>query len=169
MNKKSIREMVLNNMKVEMSIPQYCAYQRGELTLEQIVDYNLAEKNVEMWLKNPQVFKKATLIMALLLTVEQKCLAMSTTLEQALTPIERMKVLVDKVMEIVTIIQMVGFIICLIMGLIEMIRAIINKDLSSIISIGIKYFIGLTAILVFPFALKMVFELLGVGGGGILW
>ena len=168
MTKNKIREYYLKKYgTVTMSFEQYRMYKSGELSLCEIKDMKRAEQEINKLLAYPQVFKKATVIVALLMSLESKCYAMAveTGFDQQM---DRLGKIVDKTMQIVYVIQTVGFIICLIMGLIEIIKALVNKDTGAIISVGIKYLLGFSALFIFPYLLKMIFDILGYNGG-ILW
>ena len=107
------------------------------------------------------------MITALLLSLEQKCYALETSpaFDQQM---ERLQNVIDRVMQIVYVIQTVGFVVCLVMGLIDIIKAIINKDTGQVISIGIKYLLGFSSLFLFPYLLRMILDILGYNGG-ILW
>lgn len=160
---KTVREMFMDKFcTVNMDLNQYLAYQRGQLTLVEIKrinkDKDLINKGkdiIEKLLENKQVFKTATLITALILIVNEKCYALTAN-----GSMERLQKIIDKVMEVVYIVQMVGFIVCLIMGLVEIIKAMINKDHSAIISICIRYVLGFSSLFIFPFLLRMVMDIL---------
>ena len=165
-----IREMYLRRYgTVTMSFEQFKAYRQGELTLCEIQDLKKANKEINRLLGNPLVFKKATLIVALLLNLETKCYALNQeALDRFDKQMQSLNQVVDRVMQIVYVIQTVGFIICLILGLIEIIKAMINKSYSDIVGIGLKYLLGFSSLFIFPYLLKMIFEILGYNGG-ILW
>lgn len=168
MARNKIRELYLRKYgTVSMSLEEYNAYKSGELTLCEIKDLKKANIEINRLLDNPLVFKKVTLIVALLMTVETKCYALTQSpgFENQMS---KLKEIVDRTMEIVYVIQIVGFIICLIMGLIEIIKAIINKDNAQIISVGIKYLLGFSSLFIFPYLLRMILEILGYDGG-LLW
>ena len=99
--------------------------------------------------------------------LEKKCMALDN-LNGFEKQLQKLDIVVDKVMQIVYIIQTVGFVICLIMGLVEIIKSMINKDTSSIISIAIKYLLGFSSLFIFPYLLRLIFDILGYNGG-ILW
>ena len=163
MKTSKLKEMFLERTNMVMSIPQYNAYMRGELTLQEIREQNRAASIFNRLLNNPLVFKTSALILALLLNIDKKCYALTNG--TGIYP--RLEALVEKTMEIVYIVQTVGFVICLIMGLIDIIKAMINKNTDEIISIAIKYLLGFVSLFAFPFFLKLILDTLG--GGGVLW
>ena len=162
-----IRELILNNSTISMTFEQYKAYSSGELTLCEVKDIKRATKEINKLLEHPLIFKRATLITALLLSLEKKCYALQTSpaFDQQM---ERLQNVIDRVMQIVYVIQTVGFVVCLVMGLIDIIKAIINKDTGQVISIGIKYLLGFSSLFLFPYLLRMILDILGYNGG-ILW
>lgn len=162
-----LRELILDNSTVTMTLDEYKKYKKGKLTLCEIQDRHNVEREVNSWLRNPEVFKRATLITALLLMLEKKCMALDN-LNGFEKQLQKLDIVVDKVMQIVYIIQTVGFVICLVMGLVEIIKSMINKDTSSIISIAIKYLLGFSSLFIFPYLLRLIFDILGYNGG-ILW
>ena len=71
-----LRELILDNSTVTMTLDEYKKYKKGKLTLCEIQDRHNVEREVNSWLRNPEVFKRATLITALLLMLEKKCMAL---------------------------------------------------------------------------------------------
>lgn len=139
-----MREFLLERKKITLSIPEFLSYERGEKTLSQIVD----ERKIEKLLSDPKIFKVSTITLALVMTISEKAMAVDVLVK--LSKLEEAAALV------INLIQQVGFLICTIMALIELIRAMVKKDLNEISSIFVKYILGFASLYALPWAFEII-------------
>lgn len=130
--------------EITMSIPQFCRLQRGELTLLDIKKENKLESLLDKIMSNNQLKRIAVITTAAVLHFQELALANNDGLAK-----------IDAVgFKFLAVIQTIGYWVCIIMCLVEIIKNVSSGDYKKIGAIIAKYILIMAAL----FGLKWAFD-----------
>lgn len=141
--------------EITMSIPQFCQLHRGELTLAEIKKENNVESLLQKIMSNEQLNKIAIITTAAALHFQKLVLANTDGLAK-----------IDAIgFKFLTVIQHIGYWVCIIMCLVEIIKNVSSGDYKKIGAIIAKYLLILAAL----YGLQWAFDFIrSVFQGGTL-
>lgn len=130
--------------EITMSIPQFCQLQRGELTLADIRKENNEESLLDKILSNNQLKKIAVITIASALHFQEVVFANDGGVAK-----------IDAVgLKFLAVIQTIGYWVCIIMCLVEIIKNLSSGDYKKIGAIVAKYLLVMAAL----YGLKWAFD-----------
>lgn len=130
--------------KIYMTIPEFNAVQRGELTYEEI-------KKAQTFILNNNKIKK-TLVLAI---------ACSLIIEKIAYAEPNLQVIASAGQTLLTTAQTIGYWACLVMCIIEIIMSMLSHQSNKLKEICIKYVIAFASLYFMPWIFDFIKELFG--------
>lgn len=139
-----MEEIKMLQRKLYMTIPEFNAIQRGELTYKEI------KKSQSLIINNPRLKKVIVLAMACSLIVEKTVLAEPN-----------IQVISNAGQTLLSTAQVIGYWACLVMCIVEIIMAMLSHQSNKLKEICIKYVIAFASLYFMPWVFDLIRDLFG--------
>lgn len=135
--------------EITMSIPQFCAYKRGEKTLKDIKIENGLE-SIAIKIMNDERLRKMAVFTIAGLNYASKVFA---DVSEASAKINEAGI------QILGVVQTIGYWLCIIFCLMEILKSIMNGSSKDVGKIMLKYTLIFASLYLMPFAFNLIKEI----------
>lgn len=140
-----MNSFLIRNKTITMSVHEFMQYSNNEITLKDILTKQQAEKIMNTMITNKMFEKFAIVFIACTLLV---CKSVSANAD------------LSKVNQagstLLMVVRTFGYWVCLIMGIVEVIRSLLNGDTKSIAKITAKYLLGFSSFYALPWLMDII-------------
>lgn len=148
---------LLKYKKVTMSIPEFCALNRGEITLKQIYLNREATRSLEKVCRRyPKITKVVIFFLATILLVSNTVFASTTDIS---------KVDVSKIntlgQTLLMLVQSIGYWFCIIVAAKEILVSLMQNQAREVGGIILKYILAFGGFYALPWSFDLIRDLLG--------
>lgn len=143
---------LLKYRKVTMSIPEFCALNRGEVTLSQIYLNRQATRSLEkICRRNSQIAKFVVFFLASILLIPNTVFASTVDVSK-----------IDKLGQtLLTLVQNIGYWFCIIMAAKEILTSLMQNQAKEVGGIILKHILAFGGFYALPWAFDLIKDLLG--------
>lgn len=143
---------LLKYRKVTMSIPEFCALNRGEITLSQIYLNRQAARSLEkICRRNSQIAKFVVFFLASMLLIPNTVFASTVDVSK-----------IDRLGQtLLTLVQSIGYWFCIIMAAKEILTSLMQNQAKEVGGIILKHILAFGGFYALPWAFDLIKDLLG--------
>lgn len=140
-----MKNFLIKNKPITMSIHEFIQYSNNEITLDDILTKKQSEKIMNTMITNKMFERFAIVFIACTLIVCKNVYASAD--------LSKVNVAGNTLL---TIVRTFGYWTCLIMGITEVIKSLLNGDTKSIAKIMAKYILGFSSFYALPWLMDIV-------------
>ena len=145
-------EKILERKKMTMSIPEFCAYQRGEIKLTDIYFNRQARRSVEKICVNPKIRMMVVLFLVGLITLNQAIQVQAGQLNTGK---------IDNLgRTVLGLVQSIGYWFCIIMAGKEILTCLMQNQAKDVGGIILKHVMAFGGFYALPWIFDLIKELL---------